>query len=365
MAINALITTQNQQMMSPPKSSPSDFSNALLSRDRFNFQKQGYSDQQAEIERQKRARIMAVDAKLINDALANNDTERADALFRSRLNSLQMEGRDHSHTQAAYDLFRSGNLPELKAGLDQVVAAAEAEGLYGNTGMTEYQRQNLAVQNRRLDLMSSLSPKEQEKLDQAERRLDIQQQQYNPGVQGEISRAKAKGSVEGKYEAETATGAAQDKAKLETILSGSDNVIDTIDKALSEVDWSTSGIIGAVVSNVPGTPQYDVSELLGTIKANVGFDRLQQMRDMSKTGGALGQVAVQEIDALQRTIQSLKQGQSPRQLRENLVLIREHYKRATDLMKKMHAERYGEESLPEAKEKDYDLEYDPATGAFK
>ena len=49
------------------------------------------------------------------------------------------------------------------------------------------------------------------------------------------------------------------------------------------------------------------------------------MRDASPTGGALGQVAVQELVALQSTIASLDQDQSPQQLKDALDKIELHY----------------------------------------
>ena len=42
-----------------------------------------------------------------------------------------------------------------------------------------------------------------------------------------------------------------------------------------------------------------------TVQANLGFDALQKMRDESPTGGALGQVAVQELEMLQAKVAAL------------------------------------------------------------
>lgn len=94
------------------------------------------------------------------------------------------------------------------------------------------------------------------------------------------------------------------------------------DKLLS---GPTTGLIGKLSSVVPDTTAYDLNLLLTTIKANLGFDRLQQMRDASPTGGALGQVAVKELDALQSSIASLDIGQKKDTLKENLMKIENHY----------------------------------------
>lgn len=66
---------------------------------------------------------------------------------------------------------------------------------------------------------------------------------------------------------------------------------------------------------------------LTTIKANIGFDKLQRMRDESPTGGALGQVAIQELIALQSSIASLDPLVGPDQLKENLKTIKDTYDR--------------------------------------
>lgn len=107
-----------------------------------------------------------------------------------------------------------------------------------------------------------------------------------------------------------------------------DDMIDRIDDVDKKINWATTGPVGSLLESVPGTPAHDLGQLLQTINANIGFDRLQQMRNESQTGGALGQVAVQELEALQRSIASLKQSQSPAQLRKNLMTVKARYQTA-------------------------------------
>lgn len=61
-----------------------------------------------------------------------------------------------------------------------------------------------------------------------------------------------------------------------------------------------------------------LANFLKTIRTNVGFDELNQMRQESPTGGALGQVAVQEIDFLQSVLGSMEQSQRPEDILYNL-----------------------------------------------
>lgn len=78
---------------------------------------------------------------------------------------------------------------------------------------------------------------------------------------------------------------------------------------------------GSYLSTIPGTAARDVKGLIDTIRANVGFDKLQQMRAASKTGGALGQVSEQENKLLQATLGNLEQSQSQEQFVYNLKRV--------------------------------------------
>jgi hypothetical protein len=116
----------------------------------------------------------------------------------------------------------------------------------------------------------------------------------------------------------------QDAAKAVAVRHAT-NVIKDVEDALPLVGNLTTGLIGKAASVVPGTPAYTLNQRVSTIKANLGFDRLQQMRDASPTGGALGQVAVQELQALQNSVASLEVGQDKKELEKNLGKIKEHY----------------------------------------
>jgi len=122
-----------------------------------------------------------------------------------------------------------------------------------------------------------------------------------------------------------------EKGKVAAATASADRIINTVDEAIPLVGITTAGVAGAL--NIPGTDGRNLEEALKTIKANLGFDRLQQMRDASKTGGALGQVAVKELEALQASIASLDRGQSPDTLRRNLEDIKFYYGRWSKAVK--------------------------------
>lgn len=100
--------------------------------------------------------------------------------------------------------------------------------------------------------------------------------------------------------------------------------IGTIRRAIGDTSVLSAGL-AKVTSGIPMTPALELASDIQTIRANIGFDKLQQMRDLSPTGGALGQVAVQELDALQNSIASLNQELSPDRLKSNLRKVEFHY----------------------------------------
>lgn len=95
-----------------------------------------------------------------------------------------------------------------------------------------------------------------------------------------------------------------------------------IDKAIGQANTLTTGIVGSVMDSVPGTAAHDLKNTLMTIKANIGFDKLQDMRDNSPTGGALGQVSEFENRLLQSVNGALEQSQTRQQLVDNLERVK-------------------------------------------
>jgi hypothetical protein len=61
------------------------------------------------------------------------------------------------------------------------------------------------------------------------------------------------------------------------------------------------------------------------VQANIGFQELAAMRAASPTGGALGQVAVRELEFLQASLGSLDSAQSPDELKKNLKQVKVHF----------------------------------------
>jgi len=111
----------------------------------------------------------------------------------------------------------------------------------------------------------------------------------------------------------------------EGVIDNTKVVLNKVKEAEKLIGNTTTGV-GSYLSIVPGTSAKELATVLGTIKARLGFDQLQQMRSASPTGGALGQVSNRELASLEGALASLDQGLSPQALRENLKQIEKSYK---------------------------------------
>lgn len=146
--------------------------------------------------------------------------------------------------------------------------------------------------------------------------------QVNP-VTGQVRKLGLKGKVDQKLIESQKKEEKREASKLER----SELVINTIDNALGKTGLFTTGLIGSVAGEIPGTTAYDLRRDIDTIKASIGFGELQAMREASPTGGALGQVAVQELTMLQAVLGSLDPNQSDAEISRKLNQVRQHYEK--------------------------------------
>lgn len=101
------------------------------------------------------------------------------------------------------------------------------------------------------------------------------------------------------------------------------NLMKYIDDADNNASFWNTGMMGQMLGNIGGTGANDMRSILDTIKSNVGFDELAQMRQNSPTGGALGAVSENENRLLQSVLGSLEQSQSTDQFKANLKNVKE------------------------------------------
>ena len=128
--------------------------------------------------------------------------------------------------------------------------------------------------------------------------------------------AEAKAKEEAAVRAAEATAAGAEESAR--IVSGA------ITKAKGLVSRTSTGF-GSLLSGIPTTDARALEGQLNVVKANLGFDRLRQMREESKTGGALGSIAVKELERLEAAVATLDTGLKGQQLIDALDAVSTHY----------------------------------------
>lgn len=124
------------------------------------------------------------------------------------------------------------------------------------------------------------------------------------------------------------------RQRYESSAAKTDLVIDQLEQAIGNISPFSAGFVGQLTSKFGGTAARDLRALLDPVIANIGFSELGQMRQESPTGGALGQVAVRELEMLQAVLGSLDQAQSPQQLARGVQQVLTHYKNFREASKR-------------------------------
>lgn len=120
-------------------------------------------------------------------------------------------------------------------------------------------------------------------------------------------------------------------------------VLSSIGRAKQLVSPWTTGP-GAALKDLPvigqSTDAGSLDNLLKTIKTNLGFDKLDEMRANSPTGAALGNVTEKELEFLQAVRGSMEQAQKPSDLLVVLDQVEEFVKQREANRKEAFAQDY-------------------------
>ena len=212
------------------------------------------------------------------------------------LNPIDLAGKQQAAWKAAQDLITRG-----KATPEQM--NKEFATLFGNEALDR--------------MRGILSTKKYEPKTQEEAlAFEKKKKQAELETIEEKERLKAGGKAKAKFEASYP----KVKNSMSALNIQWNLVEDVINKAIAQTSGITAGY-GAWIKSLPRTDALTLSGYLDTIKSNVGFDKLQQMREDSPTGGALGQVSDFENRMLQAVKGSLEQKLSPSQLKTNLNIV--------------------------------------------
>lgn len=124
----------------------------------------------------------------------------------------------------------------------------------------------------------------------------------------------------GPVEAEREEQAEKERGRKKQTARAGGTVIQDLQRALNIVKRNRTAV-GAPSIVTQFIPETDAKTARGHIESalsNVGLDTLQQMRENSPTGGALGQVPIQQQKRLEQVLGSLDLAQKPEVVKDNL-----------------------------------------------
>lgn len=182
-------------------------------------------------------------------------------------------------------------------------------------------------------------------------RLDIERQKVNQGGKPPSGyRQTTEGNLEaipgGPADTKLQGQLNQDTANLNESLSNMDRLASEAN-AIKEHP-GLGGITGlrGVVPNIPGGQPANAQARLDTLKSQVAFGVLQNMRNNSKTGGALGQVSNIEEKMLMDNLAGLGRAQSKEEYQNALQRIIDYTNGAKDRLRAAYNLKHGEKSTP-------------------
>jgi hypothetical protein len=151
---------------------------------------------------------------------------------------------------------------------------------------------------------------------------------YQPQIgPGGVTATPIPGTPQAQKEQEQRISAVQkDETTLETARLVKQSIQDARDLVSKAPFYNPAvGFGTGVTERFRGSNATNLKAITETIRSNIGFDRLQRMRDESPTGGALGSVAIQELAALQASLGNLENSQSQDQFLKNLERVEKIY----------------------------------------
>lgn len=124
------------------------------------------------------------------------------------------------------------------------------------------------------------------------------------------------------------------------------NVVDSRDSAQKLLDnpayiKALTGMTAPAMARIPGTDAYTANELLKNLLGRSFVTEIQQMRMASPTGGAVGNVAVAEMESLSKIQSALSIGMSEKEFRDQLKQYINVTKRAIKTIPNEYARTYG------------------------
>ena len=307
------------------------------------YQRKKGAEQQMEIEKGRLAAQAA--SRRSAEKIAGDKASQVEAIRQDRLNEKDLIRAEADELKQSATNIAKFNLDRPDLPITEETPAAFLPELDPDPFVgppTTYQGQAPAV----AQLPESFQPQGAQVVDavQSGRLSPLEGNRIMDSIQGQAMAERKAGPTRSeilareKFEYEKAEDAEENKPMPPVDAVYKESALAAIDTAIDKSKlFFATGVTGQVLSNFASTDAKDLSAAISTVEAAVGFDRLQDMRDASKTGGALGAINTKELQLLSASLGSLDPLQKPETLRANLESIRERY---VKIIKSIEAEKY-------------------------
>ena len=135
---------------------------------------------------------------------------------------------------------------------------------------------------------------------------------------------------------------AAEQGQVQSVVTNLDRLGDSADQLLNHkgLPKVVGGAYSVYMPNWPGSDASNAKAQLDTLKAQVGVNTLQAMRDASKTGGAVGNVTEKEWPILQNQLGSLDAVQSIDQFKSVLRQIQDTVARTKQRVQGVYSQKW-------------------------
>jgi len=292
------------------------------------------------------------------DELPSNIASLKDEMQRRQLGQFGFGGMQPSPSELAQGLSGQQSSAMLLPGLNEQQSMAALQTLGPEEYMKQYAKQfspTTLMQNVQAAGLQPGTPEYQQAMLQGTRTgttVNVGQSEYgtippgwelitDPQTGARSMRPIAGGPVEQEAAAleRKAEGAQRQKARAgATVVQDLQRALDLIPElgALASDEGVIGGITRTSSAKIPGSVANRITQFTESALSNVGLDTLQTMRENSPTGGALGQVPIQQQQRLEQVLGSLNINQPPAVLEANIKRVMNIY---TDIIYGDAAER--------------------------
>lgn len=137
--------------------------------------------------------------------------------------------------------------------------------------------------------------------------------------------------------------AAQPKAEqaMYTLEENADDALSIVKTVKGQSGFWTTGLASSLTKSIPGTPAFDLRANIEKLQSRLGLDTLQEIKNSSPNGSALGRVTNYEMGILVKAKENLDQAQSESQFKAALDDLATKVKNSKKHVAEAYKETYG------------------------